>query len=228
MARLWALVRYITATSWRRYSWSSPSSARRERMEPALAPPGHEGLDLACHPLGLLVLAVGLETLDELAARVVGPELLVLAVLVARDHRVGGVEDELRRAVVLLQLHDRGVGIVALEVEDVAHVGAAPAVDGLVVVAHHAEVAVLLRERLDPQVLGAVGVLVLVDEQVAPALLVVGQHRRRLLEEPHRLEEQVVEVERAGGLEARGVAGVGGGVLRSRGSPGPPRRPRPG
>ena len=130
-------------------------------------------------------------------ARVLGPQLLVLAVLVAGHDRVRGVEDELRGAVVLLQLDHRGVRVVALEVEDVAQVRAAPGVDALVVVAHHGQVAVPLGELADPQVLRPVGVLVLVDVQVAPALLVVGEHRGRLVEQAHRLVEQVVEVERA-------------------------------
>ena len=46
----------------------------------------------------------------------------------------------MQRAVVLLELDDARAGEVPLEVEDVAHVGAAPAVDGLVVVAHGADV----------------------------------------------------------------------------------------
>ena len=125
------------------------------------------------------------------------PELLVLARLVARHDGVRGVEDQLRRAVVLLQLDHRGVRVVALEVEDVAQVGAAPRVDALVVVADHGQVLALAGELPDPQVLGAVGVLVLVDVQVAPAILVVRQHAGRLLEQPHGLVQQVVEVERA-------------------------------
>ena len=52
-------------------------------------------------------------------------------------------------------------------------------------------------ELPNPQVLGAVGVLVLVDVQVAPAILVVRQDARRLLEQPHGLVQQVVEIERA-------------------------------
>ena len=39
-----------------------------------------------------------------------------------------GVEDQLGRAVVALELDDGRVGIVALEVEDVADIGASPAV----------------------------------------------------------------------------------------------------
>jgi glycosyltransferase involved in cell wall biosynthesis len=62
---------------------------------------------------------------------------------------VGGVEDQLGRAVVLLELHDRRVGVVALEVEDVPDVGTAPAIDRLVVVPDDGEVPVLRRERPD-------------------------------------------------------------------------------
>ena len=111
---------------------------------------------------------------------------------------MGGVEDELGGAVVLLELDDGRIGPVALEVEDVADVRPAPAVDRLVVVAHDAEVPVLRRERLDPQVLRPVGVLVLVDVEVAPALLVLGEDVGRLLEEADGLEQEVVEVERVG------------------------------
>ena len=53
------------------------------------------------------------------------------------------------------------------------------------------------RERLDPQVLRPVRVLVLVDVEVAPAGLVGVEHLGRPLEQLDRLEQQVVEVERA-------------------------------
>ncbi len=154
---------------------ASSSSARRVS---ALARAADQALDLAGDPLRLLFLVVGLEALDPDAAGVVRPQLLVLARRVARDDGMGGVEDQLGRPVVLLELDDRGVGPVALEVEDVAQVRAAPRVDRLVVVADDAQVAVLRRERPDPQVLRPVRVLVLVDVEVAPALLVPGRGRR--------------------------------------------------
>ena len=182
---------------------ASSSSARRVRARPAAA---DQALDLAGDPLGLLLLVVGLEALDPDAALVVGPQLLVLARRVARHDRVRRIEDQLRRAVVLLELDDRGVRPVALEIEDVAEVRAAPRVDRLVVVADDAQVPVTGGERLDPQVLGAVGVLVLVDVEVAPALLVLRQDVGRVLEQPHGLQQEVVEVERVGLAQALLVA----------------------
>src|SRR6185369_1823530 len=104
------------------------------------AAPADQALDLAGDPLGLLLLVVRLEALDLRPAAVVGPQLLVLARTVARDDAVRGIEDQLRRAVVLLELDDRRIRPVALEVEDVAQVGAAPRVDRLVVVADNREV----------------------------------------------------------------------------------------
>ena len=71
-----------------------------------------------------------------------------------------------------------GVGVVVLELEDVADVGAAPRVDRLVVVADHGEVAVLAGEQVGDAVLGVVGVLVLVDHHVAERALVVLEHAR--------------------------------------------------
>ena len=109
---------------------------------------------------------------------------------------MGRVQDGLRGAVVLLELHDLAVGIVRLEIEDVAQVGAPPGVDALVVVADHRQVAVLGCQVTAEQVLGAVGVLVLVDVDLLPAALVLRQHVRVLLEQEHGAHQEVVEVDR--------------------------------
>ena len=109
--------------------------AGQEGGHPAAAAAADELLDLARDELGLLVLVVGVEQGDLRAGAAIGPELLVLAALVAADDGMGRVEDRLGRSVVLLELDDLGIGIVGLEVEDVAQVRAAPRVDALVVVA---------------------------------------------------------------------------------------------
>ena len=75
-------------------------------------------------------------------------------------------------------------------------VGAAEAVDRLSVVADHRQVAVLAGEQLEPAVLGVVGVLVLVDEDVAEGGGVAVADLREELEDVDRADEQVVEVHR--------------------------------
>ena len=98
------------------------------------------------------------------------------------------------RAVVPLQPDDGRAGKIALEAQDVVHLGAAPAVDRLVVVADAADVLVLLREQAQPEILRDVGVLVLVHQHVAEAVLVVGEHVWPLAEEPQALEQEVAEI----------------------------------
>ena len=66
------------------------------------------------------MLVLELAHLDRVALAEVGPQRLPHPPAVVRDDRVGGAEDRLRRAVVLLELDDLGVRVVVLEVEDVA------------------------------------------------------------------------------------------------------------
>ncbi len=72
-----------------------------------------------------------------------------------------------------------------------------PRDQALVAVADDADVAVIRRQRDDDLVLHLVGVLVLVDEHVAEAALVVAEHVGVLAEQLHRVEQQIIEVHRA-------------------------------
>ena len=119
---------------------------------------------------------------------------------------MGGIEDQLSAPIVLLELDHGRVGVVALEVEDVAKVGAPPGIDRLVVVANDAQVAVPLGKRAHPQVLGPIGVLILVNVEVPPAILVARQDLRRPFEQVNGLQQKVVEVERIGGLQSFPIA----------------------
>ena len=176
----------------------------------------------------LVVLVVGDVADDLVAVARVGPQALVLAARVLGDDGVRGREDRLRRPVVLLQQHDRRVGVVALEVLDVADVGAAEGVDRLVGVADHAQLGGSDRPRRgDPaaaparcsdqlaheDVLRVVGVLVLVDEHVAEAPPVVLGDVGERLEQVDGRHDQVVEVEGVRLLEARLVQRVDLGEL---------------
>jgi hypothetical protein len=93
-------------------------------------------LDLVRDELRLVVAGVPGEADDLLARTDVGEQVLRLPVEVVRDDRVRGVEDVLRRAVVLLEQDHLRVREVPLELDDVADVGAAEGVDRLVGVAH--------------------------------------------------------------------------------------------
>ena len=115
------------------------------------------------------------------------------------------IKNGLGRAIVLLERDNLSGRPVALKVEDVADVCAAPAIDGLVVVTHHAEIAVFGGEFAYPGVLDAVGVLVLINVQVLPLRSVAIRNGGRLLQKAQPLEEQVIKVEGFKSLELSGV-----------------------
>ncbi len=74
------------------------------------------------------------------AGRAVGPEVLGVAFGRERDHRIGGGQDGLGRAVVAVERHDAGRRIEAFgKIENVAHGGGAERIDRLRVVADHGE-----------------------------------------------------------------------------------------
>jgi hypothetical protein len=87
------------------------------------------------------------------------------------------------------------------EIQNVLQVGAPPFVDRLIRIAHDTQVPMMRGQSLNQQVLRAVGVLVFIDHHIAKLVAVVAADLFGLLEELHRLEQQVVEIERVGLLQ---------------------------
>ncbi len=140
-----------------------------------------------------------------------GAQVLAEAARVARDELVGGVEDVAVRAVVALELDHRADAVFALERRHVADLRAAKRVDALVVVADAEQCAAVLGragEHLQPDVLQAIGVLELVDQDVAEAPLVVLAQRRVVAQELVRAKHQLGEVDDAFPLALRVVGFV--------------------
>ena len=63
-------------------------------------------------------------------------------------------------------------------------------------------------DQPQPEILGDVGVLILVDQRVAKALLIVGEHVRVLQEQPQDFQQQVAEIGSVQFLEALLVGGI--------------------
>ncbi|VDO17540.1 unnamed protein product, partial [Brugia timori] len=130
---------------------------------------------------------------------------------VGADHVVGRAQDGAGRAVVLLELDDLERGVVDRQLAQVVERGAAPAVDRLVVVAHRREVAARARQRLEHLVLGGVGVLVFVHQDVAQRGLPLVAHFLEVAQQLERHADQVVEVHALIGGQALLVARHDGG-----------------
>lgn len=172
----------------------------RDVAGPGVAGVG-EPVDLLGDILRLVVLLVGDVAGDDGALAGLRPQVLGAAAGVALDDGVGGVEDVLGGAVVLLQQDGAGLRVVLLELEDVADRRAAEGVDRLVGVADHAEFGGLVAgadELADQGVLGVVGVLVLVDQDVPEAPPVVLGDVGERLEQVDGGHDDVVEVQRVG------------------------------
>ncbi len=153
---------------------------------------GDERLD---DVLRLIRFVVRLVDGDELALAAIGEQPLARPSRLPVDHPHGGIQDGLRRAVVLLEQEDLSVRVVLLEAAHVANVGAAPTVDRLIGIADRVQVGLIPCQVPQPLILDRVGVLELVDEQVREAAPVGEAHVLMVAQQAHGAQEQVVEVE---------------------------------
>src|SRR5688572_14620397 len=132
-----------------------------------------ERLDFLDDPARLVIVRFAFEDAHRLALAGRSPQVLAQAIAVVRNERVRGVEDVAVRAVILLEANHVLHLELPLEVAHVTDVRAAEGIDGLVVVAHAEISGVLRAEKLQPPILQAVGVLELVDQDVAEAARIV-------------------------------------------------------
>jgi len=106
------------------------------------------------------------------------------------------LEDGACGAIVLFQQIHTCLRKILLKAQHVAEIRPTPAIDALVLITH-AEQAALARihQQFDQFILGAVGILKLVHQDVPVALLVTHTHIRMLAQELLCSEQEVVEVQ---------------------------------
>ncbi len=124
----------------------------------------------------------------------VGEERLAEAALIMRDEAGGGCENMAGRAVIALEPDDLRAGKILAEAQDVIDIGAAPAIDRLIVVADAADIVPALGQELQPEILDRVRVLIFIDQHVAEAVLKFLQHIRIFAKEPQAFEQKIAEI----------------------------------
>ena len=134
--------------------------------------------------------------LHEIARVRIRPQRLAETAGIVGDHRARRSEDMRGRPIILLQPHNLRAGKILLEAQDVVDLRSAPAIDRLVVIPHAANIIVPLRQQPQPQILRHVGVLILVHQDVAEPVVVVGEHFLVLGEDADRVQQQVAEIDR--------------------------------
>jgi hypothetical protein len=117
---------------------------------------------------------------------------------VVADQCVGAVQDGGGGAVVLFQTKQFRVWKVAPELMQILHARAAPAIDGLVVIAHRKGLHRAPGKQFHPAVLDGIGVLELIDEHMPEALPVVIQQRGLVAPQFKCAQQQLREVDHAG------------------------------
>ena len=152
-------------------------------------------LNLVSDKPSLIVLIVRYVALDLAALTEIGPQLLLPAILIARNQRIGRRQNRLRRAIVLLQQNRRGLRIVLLKLLNIANSRTTEGINGLVRIAHHTQLTRrhistgLADERRDQNILRMVGVLVLVHQHMPEAATVILCNLRVTGEDPNDLTD---------------------------------------
>ena len=128
---------------------------------------------------------------------------------VVGDHRVGGFQNASGGAVVLLQFHYLERRPVVLQPGQILRARAAPGVDRLIVVADHGEVTLGQSQHAHQLVLGAVGVLILVHQQILNAMAPLLENPGLGAEHVRRHQDQIIEIHRVAGAQHAVVTAVG-------------------
>ena len=151
------------------------------------------------------------DDMDRIAALVRAPEVFRAAAGVVFDEPVRGGEDLVGAAVILLEPDDLGIGEMLFELEDVRDLRAAPPVDALVVIAHHANIGRFARGEKAHQIeLEAVRILELIHEHLGKPRAPFFPDGWVVVQEFHRLHKEVVEIHRVQRMEFAVVAGIDG------------------
>ena len=126
-----------------------------------------------------------------------GVQMLVNALPRVGKNGVGQVQNRLNRAVVFLKLDELCGRKKARKIKNIAHIRPAKSVNGLGVVAHHHDVAVLPGEKLGQPRLHGVGVLVFIHHNMREAGALKGQKLRVRAQMRLQREKKVVIIKDA-------------------------------
>ena len=122
--------------------------------------------------------------------------------MVAVDHQARSIQYVLGGAVILLQQDLLTVREILFEALHVAVIRAAPAVDGLVFIAHHEDVVMIRRKMLEQLVLRQVGILEFIHQHMLEAPGVLLCYAGMLLQQAGSQQQQVIEVHSIVGFAA--------------------------
>src|SRR5687768_8748363 len=120
-----------------------------------------------------LAIGVGrLKIKDPFPARIRRPKLFLFLIYVSGDYRVRGVENGLRRTVILFEQNDLRIREGVLEFKNVSNVRLPKSVDALRIVPYYANILLLLGQVLYHRELQRIRILIFIDQNVLVPLVV--------------------------------------------------------
>ena len=136
------------------------------------------------------------------------PQLLFKQVAVVGNQCIGHAQDAPAATVVLFQLDDFELRVVARKFGQVLRIGTTPGIDALVVITHRREHAALSCQRAHQSVLRGIGVLVLVQQQIADAFLPVGAQFGIGFQQLQRQADEIIEIHGVEGRQTLLIVGI--------------------
>ena len=110
-----------------------------------------------------------------LSTAVLRPDVFLYLIFILFNDAVCRLNNVIRRAVILFQFKELGIGVVFLEIQDVANVRPAKRVNGLCIITYDTYVLIFRSKRFNDEVLTVIGILILVYQNVLKPVLVLRQ-----------------------------------------------------
>ena len=166
-------------------------------------------LQLHHYLFGLFFIVLASGDADRIAVAQIGPEFLLEQLLVIGDQRIGRFQDAHRRAVILFELDDLELRVVARQPAQILDIRPAPAVNRLVIVAHGGKGGAHAGQLAEQAILASVRILIFIDEQITQPMLPFFQRFGKGLEQHDRQRDQIVKIHRLVGFQRRHIARIG-------------------
>ena len=136
---------------------------------------------------------------DRLARSGIGPQILAQTRLIVLDQRIGGVENIAERTIILFQANHVLDPELALEGAHIAHLRATESINALIVIAYRKQAGarrrrIDARQQFQPSVLQGVGILKLIDQNMAKTRLIMPAQRLVTRQQLVAAQQQLGEI----------------------------------
>ena len=161
---------------------------------PKTLPPGQTN-DLPGNIVALASFIAGFVHGDGVSCGIGCPELLALSTKVVGYYGVGCIQNRLCGTIILFQTNHAASFVLAFKVENVLNGCPPEAIDTLVVIAHHADILISPCQQRGQQILGVVGVLILIHQNIAEFPLIVAAHILMLCQKADGDVDDIVKIQ---------------------------------